>query len=426
MKKLLFLLGLFISIYSLGQSVIQRAGNANTVADGRLMSNYNFYVPRYADTSAANLQKGIDTAGALIYTYSDKKVWKREHSPKKWSEIGGGVSYPLNADSLGHIIYSDYMLKSDSTLYATHTYVTNEINNAVSGLIDSVYVSQDTLFVHKNGEWQTHIIDTFTSNPTITGTSFGKYANGSTPNWTGMSARKAILDAIRNCISPTYATPTASISAASPSFGDKEIGTNLGTVTLTAGSPNGGGNSGGFTGNTFYQNGSPLGGNTTTISSLTTTQTFYVNRTYSQGACLPDNCGEIDCTGRINAGNVNSPNYSYTPRYKKYWGVSLGSTPTNEEILAAVGGGSEFSSGLLKGAFNISIPSDTYYHVFYVYWSSYGNVNTIKDGNGLDVTLTFSSSTISVTNAQGYTFSAKAYVSDNVYKNTTYSINSIN
>jgi hypothetical protein len=76
-----------ISSSAFSQSVVQRANAANTVADGRWMGNLNSFQPRYADTTAANLKIGVDSAGAIIYTYDIKGFWYRQNSPKKWVRI---------------------------------------------------------------------------------------------------------------------------------------------------------------------------------------------------------------------------------------------------------------------------------------------------------------------------------------------------
>jgi hypothetical protein len=107
MKKLAFivlLVGSFITSFS--QRIVQRAGPANTVADDKLQVNKNFYLPRYADTLTANNTLGVDSCGALIYTYASNKLWSRACNPKKWIEVGtggggGGTFDPLSMSVLG-------------------------------------------------------------------------------------------------------------------------------------------------------------------------------------------------------------------------------------------------------------------------------------------------------------------------------------
>ncbi len=90
MKKLLTLLFILISVVTFSQTIVYRSNNVITVSDARLQAQLNFYVPRYADTTAANAQIGIDSCGALIFTYDVNNYWVRKCSPKRWEEIGGG------------------------------------------------------------------------------------------------------------------------------------------------------------------------------------------------------------------------------------------------------------------------------------------------------------------------------------------------
>ena len=90
MKKLIcIILGLFLFTCSYGQAIINRSGPANTVQDARWMSQYNAFLPRYNDTTAANLQKGIDSCGAIIFTYDIAALWFRSCSngSKQWVQI---------------------------------------------------------------------------------------------------------------------------------------------------------------------------------------------------------------------------------------------------------------------------------------------------------------------------------------------------
>lgn len=89
MKKLICLLGIsLICFNSFGQAIINRAGIGNTVADQRLQATLNFFAPRYADTTAAlsGTNEGIDSCGAIIFTYDVMAVWFRScyGGSKKW------------------------------------------------------------------------------------------------------------------------------------------------------------------------------------------------------------------------------------------------------------------------------------------------------------------------------------------------------
>jgi len=90
MKQLFTLILAVIGLSAFSQPISNRSSSSVTISDSRLMAGLNFYLPRFLDTTAANLQKGIDTAGAVIFTYTGNKVWKRNSNPKQWEEIGSG------------------------------------------------------------------------------------------------------------------------------------------------------------------------------------------------------------------------------------------------------------------------------------------------------------------------------------------------
>jgi hypothetical protein len=94
-RKIFFILFIAITSWEVVkcQPIVNRANSSITVQDARLAAQYNLFVPRYADTTAANAgtAEGIDTLGAIIYTYDVQALWVRKYdSGKKWAAIGGG------------------------------------------------------------------------------------------------------------------------------------------------------------------------------------------------------------------------------------------------------------------------------------------------------------------------------------------------
>lgn len=90
MKKTLIYLFLIGSVFqSFAQRPIPRASGANTVQDARLWALNNLIVPRYPDTTTANIAVniGIDTCGAIIWTYDINSFWGRACSPHRWVRI---------------------------------------------------------------------------------------------------------------------------------------------------------------------------------------------------------------------------------------------------------------------------------------------------------------------------------------------------
>jgi hypothetical protein len=102
MRKL-FILFTFLLIVTVGfgQTEVNRAGPANTVKDQRLEAYLNLFIPRYNDTTAANVSKGIDTSFAVIGTRSPLAIWYRAFNPKRWVKMA-------DTDNIGDIINGLY------------------------------------------------------------------------------------------------------------------------------------------------------------------------------------------------------------------------------------------------------------------------------------------------------------------------------
>jgi len=117
MKKIIPILLVILSSYVVnGQSIINRAFPNNTVRDWRFMAGYNLYVPRYNDTTQANiaLNLGIDSCGAQIFTYNVNAMWYRQCSPKKWVLLSNGNAPVYTADRGVKIITGDVIRLTDT------------------------------------------------------------------------------------------------------------------------------------------------------------------------------------------------------------------------------------------------------------------------------------------------------------------------
>ncbi len=90
MKKIFLLFAFIFAFFSsFAQPVVNRASAANTVQDARLMAQYNLFIPRYLDTNSVNL--GVDSCGAIIFTYVNNAIWKRSCNPKRWELVGNNT-----------------------------------------------------------------------------------------------------------------------------------------------------------------------------------------------------------------------------------------------------------------------------------------------------------------------------------------------
>lgn len=91
MNKIILLV-LFVFSYCVGssQAITQRGTTAVTVQDARLFAQYNFRPPVFSDTTQANLQIGLDSCGALIFSRDINSYYLRACSPKRWVAVSSG------------------------------------------------------------------------------------------------------------------------------------------------------------------------------------------------------------------------------------------------------------------------------------------------------------------------------------------------
>lgn len=327
--------------------------------------------------------------------------------------------------------FKSYGIWADSILLVPNDTSLNKTGFAIIGT--TAYIGDGTKWTAITGGSSVvdslasiYTVDTFTANPTIIGTTFGKYPNGSTPVWVGLTAREAILDAILNCIPPTYLYPTTEITATYNTGGgggslggsgtyNYEIGTNFGNVTPSYTSYNQR-NGGTVDSSWIYHNGvhvsTPIN-----IGNLETTQTFYARVFYGQGACINNNCGTLDCTGRIEAGNVNSPTLTLQPYYLKFFGAAA-AVPSNSAQVRALANQSYYTTGT-----TVTLNTGTTYTDFIVALPQGKTITGVIDETALNANITSSyvlTGTISVNDAGG---TARTY---NLYQMTIGSPYAIN
>lgn len=95
MKKIYLIVSVLVAsaiCFSQTYPISNRTNSSFTVQDARFSALYNLFVPKYADTTAANLQVGNDSCSAVIYLYSTHSLWYRSCASgvKAWVEIGAG------------------------------------------------------------------------------------------------------------------------------------------------------------------------------------------------------------------------------------------------------------------------------------------------------------------------------------------------
>lgn len=133
-----FITILFISFFitSHSQPVVNRAGPANTVQDSRLMALYNLVIPRFVDTTSANLQKGVDSCGAIIFVYTGNKFYGRQCNPKAWIEITTGTPTVPTLQQVFDIENADAQMNKNNDVILNGTRWTFKGDNTGSVYMD--------------------------------------------------------------------------------------------------------------------------------------------------------------------------------------------------------------------------------------------------------------------------------------------------
>ena len=257
----------------------------------------------------------------------------------------------------------------------------------------------------------------FTNNVTINlsgSKSLGKYPNGATIPAAGKTLDEFLLDLVTESIPPTYNEPSVTIS--DDKNASYEIGTNIGTVTLSSSFTQN--NAGAATGTTYFKDDVSLGAGVSTNNHgvLSTSISYSVTVTYGAGTTVKNNnLGTPDATGQIPAGSKSS-SLTISTFANKYWGSSTSNSIDDATLIA----GTNENSGKAKSTFTVPITGGSKY-IFYAYPASLGALSSISvEGFGsLDA---FTLTTRNVTNASGHSQSYNIYISNN---NFASSVNNI-
>ena len=235
----------------------------------------------------------------------------------------------------------------------------------------------------------------------------GKYVNGQTVPATGKTLDELFDDITTEAVSPNYNAPSVSISSNIASI--VEMGSTF-SITLNSNFIQ---NDGGAATSTLFKSGATsLGSNTESVANITSTKTYSVDVQYGIGPIKNNNLSIPDATGRINA-SMASASLTITPTFKKYWGASSSSTPTDAEFIAA---SSDWANSNAMASFNIAI-SGTAKYIFYAIPTTLVDISSIKVG-GFDSYNAFTRSARNIVNASGYSGSYIIYVSKNLSSET--------
>lgn len=276
--------------------------------------------------------------------------------------------------------------------YITDVFTANGANeitgpdawDALTGIIDLISPTLQAQLVAQLGSGSVGGV--------TTGTTF---AQGATIE----SVLRAILI---QAIHPTYVAPTAVLASTITSL-QQESGSVISPQLSFTFTQN---NAGALAGSLLYRNGTQISNampytdaNVTLVDG--TPIAYSANVSYAQGACLNNNLGTQDCTGRINAGSVPTNTITYYGYRNVFWGVPVTPPAVSADVRNLSG---SFLNPLNGTQFTINIPAGSL-NVCFAYPATLEDVASVLyvEGSNQQVKGNFTSSTISVQGANGYT-----------------------
>lgn len=232
--------------------------------------------------------------------------------------------------------------------------------------------------------------------------SVGGVTTGTT--FTAGATLESVLRAILiQAIHPTYAAPTAVENTDTPTL-NQEVGSLISATLSYIFTQN---NAGAQTGVTLFKNGTQI---STAMPYMDASVTlgdsapvaYQASIAYAQGACINNNLGTPDCTGRIIAGAVNTNTITYNGYRKVFWGVPVAPPASSSDVRG------NLSSSALNPAngtqFTIHIPAGSL-NVAFAYPATLEDVASVLyvEASNQQVKGNFTSTIISVQGANSYT-----------------------
>lgn len=205
-----------------------------------------------------------------------------------------------------------------------------------AGKIDAndFVITSDTdelAFINKNGETR-FIKDRTDEAVQFKGTSIGNWTDGKTvPE--GMTFTEWLKQAAQKAIPATYTKPTVALANnGGQAAGAVEAGTSVTPKLRATFAKN---DAGALTALDVLKGGVKVGGGTTSpydyageaIVVGDETITYTAKATYGEGAIKNNNLGKPSPDGHIEAGSVNSSNYSITGQRNLFYGTGVGTAP---------------------------------------------------------------------------------------------------
>ena len=287
-----------------------------------------------------------------------------------------------------------------------------------SGVIDAndFVVTSDTdelAFINKSGE--TKFIKSKSSKSyTLNGTSLGSLASGETiPEGIDMDGLLNLIT--QKEIKATYTKPSVSITNnGGQAAGAVETGTSVTPKLRATFAKN---DAGALTALDVLKGGVKVGGGTTSpydyageaIVVGDETITYTAKATYGEGAIKNNNLGKPSPDGHIEAGSVNSSNYSITGQRNLFYGTGVGDLP--ELNSATVRGLANKKLNPTQGySFNINIAQGQQYVIF-AYPATLRDVNNVTyiEANDPGMASSFTKTLVDVADARGGENGKKSY-----------------
>src|SRR6188768_4088269 len=131
MKKILLFILIVISIQSFGQPTGYQKRIVNERIQGSFMVDSAFNIPRYYDTTAANLHKRSDSCGAMFFAYGKDSIYYRACNPKRWISVGSGSGTTLT--------FEESVVKSNDSVFLRNEKVEPATEPSVYGYQNGTY-----------------------------------------------------------------------------------------------------------------------------------------------------------------------------------------------------------------------------------------------------------------------------------------------
>ncbi len=278
------------------------------------------------------------------------------------------------------------------------------------GMIDAndFIITSDTdelAFINKEGETR-FIKDRTDEAVQFKGTSIGNWTDGKTvPE--GMTFTEWLKQAAQKAIPATYTKPTVALANnGGQASGAVEAGTSISPKLRATFNKN---DAGTLTALDVLKGGVKVGGGTTSpydyvgeaIVVGDETITFTAKATYGEGAIKNNNLGQSSPDGHIEAGSVNSSNYSITGQRNLFYGTGVGTAPelTSDFIRKLQNKKLNPTQGY---SFSMTVATGQQYVVI-AYRDNLRDLNKVHyvEGNDPNLGKNFVKSTIQVADARG-------------------------